>query len=61
MDTILARAAENAEPGLVAAGVYARGQRVQDIRIEEAGAWSRKEGRVVWIGLYVRFKRMGWL
>jgi len=41
----------NKEPGLVAASVYARGQRVQDIRIEEAGAWAHKEGHVVWIGL----------
>jgi magnesium transporter len=52
VDTIATRSAENTEPGLVAAGVYSRGQRVQDIRIEDAGAWSRKEGHVVWIGLY---------
>jgi magnesium transporter len=52
VDTIVTRPAENTEPGLVAASVYARGQRVQDIRIEDAGAWSRKEGHVVWIGLY---------
>jgi magnesium transporter len=52
VDTIVTRSAENTEPGLVAASAYARGQRVQDIRIEEAGAWSRKEGHVVWIGLY---------
>jgi magnesium transporter len=51
MDTITPSPVKNAEPGLVAAGVYTRGQRVRDIRIEEAGAWSRKEGHVVWIGL----------
>lgn len=39
------------EPGVAAASVYARGRRLQDIRIEDAGAWSRKEGHVVWIGL----------
>jgi magnesium transporter len=40
------------EPGLVAAGVYVNGRRVADIGIEEAGAWSRKKGHVVWIGLH---------
>ncbi len=51
MDTITTSPAQNAEPALVAAGVYARGRRVRDIRIDEAGDWSRKEGHVVWIGL----------
>jgi magnesium transporter len=50
LDQLITRTAEK-EPGLVAASVYARGQRLQDIRIEEAGAWSRKEDHVVWIGL----------
>jgi len=39
------------EPGLIAASVYARGQRLRAIKIEEAGDWSRKDGHVVWIGL----------
>jgi magnesium transporter len=51
MDTIVDRSSDRTEPGLVAASVYVRGQRVRDIRIEEAGAWSRQEGTVVWIGL----------
>ncbi len=40
------------EPGLIAAGVYAGGRRVSDISIGEAGAWSKKPGHVVWIGLF---------
>jgi magnesium transporter len=40
------------EPGLVAAGVYARGRRITDIAIEQAGDWSKKSGYVVWIGLH---------
>src|SRR5262245_19151639 len=40
------------EPGVVAASVYARGKRVTDIAIEEAGAWSKRSGYVVWIGLH---------
>ncbi|WP_315813306.1 magnesium and cobalt transport protein CorA [Bradyrhizobium sp. SZCCHNR2028] len=40
------------EPGVVAASVYADGRRVADIAIEEAGAWSRRPGHVVWIGLH---------
>jgi len=43
---------QKSEPGLVAASVYADGQRVRDIPIEEAGTWSRKAGHIVWIGLY---------
>jgi magnesium transporter len=39
------------EPGLMAAGVYAGGRRVRDIRIEEAHEWTTKPGHVVWIGL----------
>jgi magnesium transporter len=35
----------------MAAGVYLDGKRVADIPIAEAGAWSRKPGHVVWIGL----------
>jgi magnesium transporter len=51
LDTPVAHPALNHEPGLVASSVYASGRRVGDIRIEEAGAWSRKPGHVVWIGL----------
>jgi len=39
------------EPGVVAAGVYVKGRRLRDIAIEEAGAWSKMDGHVVWIGL----------
>jgi magnesium transporter len=39
------------EAGVVASSVYAHGVRIADIPIEEAGAWSRKDGHVVWIGL----------
>jgi len=41
-----------AEPGVVAASVYSGGQRVADIGIEEAEAWSKKKDHVVWIGLH---------
>ncbi len=41
-----------AEPGLVAAGAYAKGKRVADIAVEEAGKWHKKPGHVVWIGLF---------
>ena len=40
------------EPGVVAASVYAKGRRVADIPIEEAGSWAKKQGHVVWIGLH---------
>jgi magnesium transporter len=40
-----------AEPGVVAAGVYAGGRRVTDIAIDDAGEWAKKPGHVVWIGL----------
>jgi magnesium transporter len=39
------------EPGVVAAGVYAGGQKVADISIDQAGSWSKRPGHVVWIGL----------
>jgi magnesium transporter len=38
--------------GVVAAGVYAGGRRVCDISVDEAGAWAKRAGHVVWIGLY---------
>jgi len=40
-----------AEQGLVAAGVYAGGRHVADIRIAEAGGWAARPDHVVWIGL----------
>ncbi len=46
------RAAPAADPGVVAAGVYAGGRRIRDIAIEEAGEWAKRPGHVVWIGLY---------
>jgi magnesium transporter len=52
VDTLIPPSAQDSEPGLVAATVYADGQRLRDIPLEEAGAWSRKAGHVVWIGLY---------
>lgn len=40
------------EDGVVACSVYEAGRRVADIRIDEAGHWSKQEGHVVWIGLW---------
>ena len=40
------------EPGVIAAGAYAGGRRVADIAIDDAGAWSKRKGHVVWIGLH---------
>ena len=37
---------------VIAAAAYAEGRRVADIAIEDAGAWARKAGHFVWIGLY---------
>lgn len=37
-----------AEPGVVAASVYAGGRRIADISIDDAGEWSKKPGHVVW-------------
>lgn len=39
-------------PGVVAAAVYNKGVRVADVDIDEAGEWAKREGHVVWIGLY---------
>ena len=46
------------EPGVVAASVYAGGKRVADIRIDEADAWSKKKGHVVWVGLHEPSKEL---
>ncbi|MFZ5672466.1 MAG: magnesium/cobalt transporter CorA [Pseudomonadota bacterium] len=40
------------EPGVVAAGVYAKGKRISDIEIADAGKWRKKAGHIVWIGLF---------
>jgi Mg2+ and Co2+ transporter CorA len=40
------------EPGVVASSAYTSGRRVADVSIEEAGAWSKRPGHVVWIGLF---------
>ena len=39
------------EIGVIAASVYAAGRRVLDIPVDEAGAWSKRAGHIVWIGL----------
>ncbi len=46
------RGGSAAEPGVVAASVYAGGRRVADITIDEAAEWAKKPGHVVWIGLF---------
>jgi magnesium transporter len=51
VDTFITPSKQNGEPGLVAAMVYASGQRVRDIPIDAAGEWSRTPGHIVWIGL----------
>lgn len=40
------------EDGVVACSVYEGGRRVADIQVDESGAWTKKEGHVVWIGLW---------
>jgi magnesium transporter len=40
------------EPGVIASSAYVGGRRVADVAIEEAGAWSKRPGHVVWIGLF---------
>jgi len=40
------------EPGVVASSVYAQGRRIAEIPVDEAGAWSKRPGHVVWIGLF---------
>jgi magnesium transporter len=39
------------EPGVIASGVYADGRLVAEVPVDQAGAWSRRPGHVVWIGL----------
>jgi magnesium transporter len=40
------------EPGVVAATVYAGGRRVANIAVDDARAWAKRPGHVVWIGLH---------
>jgi magnesium transporter len=47
-----AAAAPVDEPGVVASGAYVDGRRVAHIAIEEAGAWAKRPGHVVWLGLF---------
>jgi magnesium transporter len=47
-----ATATKTREAGVVAAAVYRGGLKIADIEIDEAGAWAKREGHVVWIGLY---------
>lgn len=46
-----ADAAPDESASIIASCAYANGKRVADILIDDAGAWARKEGHVVWIGL----------
>ncbi|KFG70822.1 magnesium and cobalt transport protein CorA [Microvirga sp. BSC39] len=48
----LASARTEDTPGVVASAVYADGQRIAEVPIEDVGEWSRKPGHVVWIGLH---------
>jgi len=40
------------DAGVVASSVYAKGRRIADIPIDEAGSWSKRPGHIVWIGLF---------
>ncbi|TWT11461.1 magnesium and cobalt transport protein CorA [Reyranella sp. CPCC 100927] len=40
------------EPGLIAAVVYAGGQKIRDIAIDHAREWAKRPGHFVWIGLH---------
>ena len=39
------------QAGVVASSVYANGHRIADIPVSEAGAWAKKPGHIVWLGL----------
>ena len=51
MATAASPAATDLHAGVIASSVYRDGRRLADIPVEDAGAWARKEGHVVWIGL----------
>jgi magnesium transporter len=40
------------EPGVINSSVYSHGQRVSDVPVDAAGAWAKRSGHVVWIGLF---------
>ena len=40
------------EPGVVGSAVYKDGKKIADIAIQDAGVWSKRDGHVVWIGLF---------
>jgi magnesium transporter len=44
--------APDRELGVVNSAVYASGRKIADVPIEEAGAWAKQPGHVVWIGLF---------
>lgn len=49
----IAKDAPAHEEGVVAAGVYAGGRKIVELRkVEEAADWHEREGHVVWIGLF---------
>ncbi len=52
MDKSVAADRADLEPGVIAAAVYASGKRLAGISIDDAGAWSKRPGHVVWIGLF---------
>ena len=39
-------------PSIIASAVYADGQKIAEVPIEDVGEWSRKPDHVVWIGLH---------
>ena len=39
-------------PGIVNSSVYAGGRKLTDVAIDEAGAWAKRPGHLVWIGLF---------
>lgn len=43
---------EKIQKGIVNAVVYAGNTKLCDTSLEEAGAWAKKPGHIVWIGLY---------
>ncbi|WP_159731942.1 magnesium/cobalt transporter CorA [Methylosinus sp. Ce-a6] len=51
MNASIAAPGAGREPGVVAAAVYADGKRLEDVDVDEAGAFAARPGHVVWIGL----------
>ncbi|WP_457796239.1 magnesium/cobalt transporter CorA [Methylocystis sp. S23] len=46
------KAAAQERRGVVNASVYCKGVKVADIDLDAAGDWAKREGHVVWIGLF---------